>query len=52
MSTINLEGVEDSIPTGAKFGKISATLGSPCEISSTDNDTLKDFLELIEYSKR
>ena len=50
MSTINLEGVEDSIPTGAKFGKISATLGSPCEISSTDNDTLKDFLELIEYS--
>ena len=50
MSTINLEGVEDSIPTGAKFGKIAATLGSPCEISSTDNDTLKDFLELIEYS--
>tara|TARA_B100000609_G_scaffold163733_1_gene135950 strand:+ start:313 stop:1056 length:744 start_codon:yes stop_codon:yes gene_type:complete len=24
MSTINLEGVEDSIPTGAKFGKIKA----------------------------
>ena len=50
MSTISLEGVEDSIPTGAKFGKIHATLGTPCEISNTDNDTLKDFLELIEYS--
>ena len=50
MSTINLEGIEDSIPTGAKFGKIAPTLGSPCEISNTDNDTLKDFLELIEYS--
>ena len=50
MSTILLEGVEDSIPTGAKFGKIHATLGSPVEISNIDNDTLKDFLELIEYS--
>ena len=50
MSTISLEGVEDSIPTGAKFGKIHATLGSPVEISNIDNDTLKDFLELIEYS--
>ena len=50
MSTISLTGVEDSIPTGAKFGKIHATLGSPVEISNIDNDTLKDFLELIEYS--
>ena len=50
MSTINLEGVEDSIPTGAKFGKIHATLGDAVELSSVDNDTLKDFLELIEYS--
>ena len=50
LSTIKLEGVEDSIPTGAKFGKIHATLGEPVEISSVDNDMLKDFLELIEYS--
>jgi len=50
MSTINLEGVEDSIPTGAKFGKIKATTGDAVELSSEDNDTLKDFLELIEYS--
>ena len=50
MSTINLEGVEDSIPTGAKFGKIKATTGDAVELSSDDNDTLKDFLELIEYS--
>ena len=50
MSTIKLEGVEDSIPTGAKFGKISASLGDAVDLISSDNDMLKDFLELIEYS--
>ena len=50
MSTIKLEGVEDSIPTGAKFGKIQANTGEAVELASEDNDTLKDFLELIEYS--
>ena len=50
MSTIKLEGVEDSIPTGAKFGKIQANTGDSVERASDDNDTLKDFLELIEYS--
>ena len=50
MSTINLEGVEDSIPTGAKFGKIQANTGDSVELASDDNDTLKDFLELIEFS--
>ena len=50
MSTIKLEGIEDSIPTGAKFGKIHATLGDAVQLNSVDNDTLKDFLELIEYS--
>jgi hypothetical protein len=50
MSTISLTGVEDSIPTGAKFGKIQASTGDAVELASEDNDTLKDFLELIEYS--
>lgn len=50
MSTIKLTGVEDSIPTGAKFGKIEAKLGDKVEIESADNETLKDFIELIEYS--
>jgi len=50
MSTIKLEGVEDSIPTGAKFGKIEANTGDSVDLASEDNDTLKDFLELIEYS--
>ena len=50
MSTISLTGVEDSIPTGAKFGKIEASTGDAVELASEDNDTLKDFLELIEYS--
>jgi len=50
MSTISLTGVEDSIPTGAKFGKIQASTGDSVELINEDNDTLKDFLELIEYS--
>jgi hypothetical protein len=49
MSTIKLSGVEDSIPTGAKFGKIEAKLGSSVDLSDGDNDTLKDFIELVEY---
>tara|TARA_A200000159_G_C7316117_1_gene336787 strand:+ start:60 stop:941 length:882 start_codon:yes stop_codon:yes gene_type:complete len=49
MSTIKLSGVEDSIPTGATFGKISAALGDKVDISDHDNDTLRDFVELIEY---
>tara|TARA_S200002703_G_scaffold23494_2_gene20312 strand:+ start:5703 stop:6578 length:876 start_codon:yes stop_codon:yes gene_type:complete len=50
MSTVKLVGVEDSIPTGAKFGKIEASLGDRVDIAEADNDMLKDFLELIEYS--
>lgn len=50
MSTIKLEGVEDSIPTGAKFGKIQASTGDGVDLANDDNDTLKDFLELIEFS--
>jgi len=50
MSTISLTGVEDSIPTGAKFGKIQASIGDSVELINEDNDILKDFLELIEYS--
>lgn len=49
MSTIKLSGVEDSIPTGAKFGKIEAKLGTAIDLSDTDNDILKDFIDLIEY---
>jgi hypothetical protein len=49
MSTIKLSGVEDSIPTGAKFGKIEAKLGSSVDLSDSDNETLKDFIELVEY---
>ena len=50
MSTIELEGVIGKTKGGSKFGYLSAKLGVPCEISNTDNDTLKDFLELIEYN--
>ena len=49
MSTIKMSGVEDSIPTGAKFGRIEAKLGSSVDLSDSDNDTLKDFMDLIEY---
>ena len=50
MSTVKLTGVEDSIPTGAVFGKIEASMGSPIDIVEGDNEMLKDFVELIEYS--
>jgi hypothetical protein len=50
MSTIKLAGVEDSIPTGATFGKISASTGDKVDIVEGDNEMLKDFIELIEYS--
>ena len=50
MSTVKLTGVEDSIPTGAKFGKIEAKLGDKVDIADSDNETLRDFIELIEYS--
>ena len=50
MSTVKLKGVEDSIPTGAKFGRIEASLGDKIDITDHDNDTLRDFIELIEYS--
>tara|TARA_R100000234_G_scaffold112675_1_gene86538 strand:- start:2565 stop:3440 length:876 start_codon:yes stop_codon:yes gene_type:complete len=49
MSTINLSGVVDSIPTGAEFGKIKAELGNRVEITDLDNETLKNFLDFIEY---
>ena len=50
MSTVKLKGIEDSIPTGAKFGKIEASLGDKIDITEHDNETLRDFIELIEYS--
>lgn len=49
MSTIKLSGIEDTIPTGAKFGKIKADLGERVEITDLDNETLKNFLDFIEY---
>jgi len=50
MSTIYFKGVEDSIPTGAKFGKIEATLGKRVDIVDDDDRLARDFMELIEYS--
>ena len=49
MSTVNLMGVEDSIPTGAKFGKIEAKLGDKVDLAESDNGILSDFMDLIEY---
>jgi hypothetical protein len=50
MSTVKFMGVEDSIPTGAKFGKIKAASGDRVDLGEGDNEMLKDFIELIEYS--
>lgn len=50
MSTIKLVGVEDVIPTGAKFGKIEASMGEDVALTEEDNTTLRNFLELVEWS--
>jgi len=50
MSTLFLDGVEGSIASGAKFGYIKAQLGDRVDIPEGDNEMLKDFIELIEYS--
>ena len=50
MSTLNLTGKEESIPTGATYGVITAAVGEQVELSATDNDTLTDFLGFIDYS--
>lgn len=50
MSTLILTGKEESIPTGATYGVITAAVGEQVELSNTDNDTLTDFLGFIEYS--
>ncbi len=48
MSDINLVGVEDSIPTGAKFGKIDASQGAAVEMSDADQTQLGQYLDFIE----
>ena len=50
MSTLILTGKEESIPTGATYGVITAAVGEQVELSVSDNDTLTDFLGFIEYS--
>ena len=50
MSSIELTGGIGSIPTGAQFGFIEAALGDKIDITDHDNDTLRNFIELIEYS--
>lgn len=50
MSTVQLDGVEGSIASGAKFGYIKARLGDKVDLVEGDNEMLKDFIELIEYS--
>jgi hypothetical protein len=50
MTTIKFKGVEDSIPTGAKFGKIEASLGDRLDLTDDDERLTRNFLELIEYS--
>jgi len=49
MHTIDLSPAVGSIPTGATFGYVAAALGQKVELSEEDNDTIKNFLEFIEY---
>ena len=46
----NLTSDVGSIPSGAQFGVVKAVPGSKVDIQDTDNETLKNFLEYIDYS--
>lgn len=50
MHTVKLSPALGTIPTGATFGYVKADLGSKVDLTEDDNDALKSFLELIEYS--
>ena len=50
MHTIVLSPAIGSIPTGATYGYVNADLGSKVELSDDDNETLKNFLDFIEYT--
>ena len=49
MSTIKLSPAQGKIPTGATFGYIAAEMGDKVDLGGDDNETLKNFLEFIEY---
>ena len=49
MATIKLSPAQGKIPTGATFGYIAAEMGNKVELGGDDNETLKNFLEFIEY---
>jgi hypothetical protein len=49
MHTIELSPAIGSIPTGATFGYVKAALGGKVELVDEDNETLKNFIEFIEY---
>lgn len=49
MHTIQLSPAMGSIPTGATFGYVKAALGDKVELVEEDNETLKNFIEFIEY---
>jgi hypothetical protein len=49
MSTIKLSGAEDSIPTGAVYGYMTASVGDKVELTEEDNEILKNFLDYVEY---
>lgn len=50
MHNIKLEGTEESTAQGMKFAAIQATLGESLEFVSSDQEVVKDFLELIQYN--
>lgn len=49
MTEVVLTPAEGSIPTGAKFGFVEARLGDRREIEGDDEDTLRNFLDVIEH---
>jgi hypothetical protein len=50
LNEVILSSKERSIPNGAKFGVVDAAIGNTCDMLPDDNDTMRNFLEVIEYT--
>lgn len=50
MSELTLKGLTDTLPNGSDYGFLDTELGSKVELLDSDNTTLSNFLEVVEYT--
>ena len=50
MSEINLKSLTGTLPNGNEYGYLDTELGSKIELQDSDNTTLSNFLEVVQYT--